>query len=123
MKKLSTIGALWGTLLVLSTACTMVDVAPLNESEYRPAVHPHTVEVLETQPEAGTYVELAVIDIEGHSGHNSMTYDDKIERARLEASRIGAEAIIIISAKEGQVSTDGGGSRNTTMTATAIRYY
>ncbi|MCR9247669.1 MAG: hypothetical protein NXI31_21800 [bacterium] len=97
---------------MLLAAC-VVRVSPMDESAYGEPVDAATVKVLKEMP-MEAHAKLAHLHVEGGTGLMGMSYQDKVDKLKIEAAAIGASAIVVTAESYGNPG-------NSTMTAIAIR--
>ena len=87
-------------LLLFSSGCTIVDGGAIVVGDPRPPVSPSQVKIYRTPPK--NYEEIAIVS--SSAGHdfqsNSTLMNAAIERLKLEASRLGANGVILMQIKD-----------------------
>lgn len=114
-------------LALLTTACVTAKVTRLGMSptDYAP-ISPDEVTVLadisELEADTIRYERIAIINMSG-SGGGWTDQDDMLKKARQEAAKLGANAVIISGYTQGDYNAFWGSSSQNEGSAMAIRYW
>jgi len=104
-RKISLLGIL--SIIILTTSCAKTTTTPINAATYANSA----IQVLYSPPTNRQYTELGVVTTQtGQTILHDRSVAGMIEKLKAEAAKMGANAIIVNSVKEGTWGLKGGGN-------------